>query len=148
MTATTPRPAAHSASRVPSQSLPDEPTLGALVHDLSEQLPALIRSEIRLAQAEVAEKGKRLGAGVGMFGAAGYLAHLAVFALLTAAVLGLAEAVPGWAAALIVAGALLLVAGVSALVGRRSVSDAAPPVPERALEGIREDVETLKGARP
>ena len=65
---------------------PDEPTLGALVHDLSEQIPALIRSEIRLAQAEVTEKGKKLGTGVGMFGAAGYLGHLAVFTLLAVSV--------------------------------------------------------------
>ncbi len=38
-----------------------DPTLGALVHDLTTQVPELIRSEIRLAQAEVAEKGKRAG---------------------------------------------------------------------------------------
>ena len=29
----------------------EEPTIGALVHDLSQQLPDLIRSELRLAQA-------------------------------------------------------------------------------------------------
>ncbi len=48
----------------------DEP-LGAVVHRLSEQLPELVRSEIRLAQAELTEKGKRAGAGLGLFGAAG-----------------------------------------------------------------------------
>src|SRR5215213_3116399 len=42
----------------------DEQTLGALVHDLSQQIPELIRSELRLAQAEVAEKGKRAGLGL------------------------------------------------------------------------------------
>src|SRR4051812_36902404 len=42
----------------------EEPTIGALVHDLSQQLPDLIRSELRLAQAEVTEKGKRAGLGV------------------------------------------------------------------------------------
>ncbi len=35
----------------------DEP-LGAVVHRLSEQLPELVRSELRLAQAELAQKGK------------------------------------------------------------------------------------------
>ena len=39
----------------------EEPTLGALVHDLTTQIPELIRSEIRLAQAEMTEKGKRAG---------------------------------------------------------------------------------------
>ena len=53
--------------------LKDEP-LGAVVHRLSEQIPELVRSEIRLAQAELTEKGKRAGVGVGLFSAAGLLA--------------------------------------------------------------------------
>ena len=61
---------------VPSRT--EEPTLGALVHDLSQQIPDLIRSELRLAQAEVAEKGKRAGLGIGMFSAAGLLAFFGV----------------------------------------------------------------------
>src|SRR5262245_26353388 len=48
-----------------------EPTLGALVHDLSQQVPELVRSEVRLAQAEMTEKGKRAGRGLGMFSVAG-----------------------------------------------------------------------------
>ena len=51
-----------------------DPTLGALVNQLTTQVPELIRSEIRLAQAEVTEKGKRAGIGIGMFSAAGLLA--------------------------------------------------------------------------
>src|SRR5918993_558879 len=55
----------------------EEPTIGALVHDLSQQLPDLIRSDLRLAQADVTEKGKRAGLGVGMFSAAGAIVALA-----------------------------------------------------------------------
>ena len=33
----------------------EEPTIGALVHDLSQQLPDLIRSELRVAQASPAK---------------------------------------------------------------------------------------------
>ena len=43
-----------------------EPTLGALVNQLTTQIPELVRSEIRLAQAEVTEKGKRAGIGIGL----------------------------------------------------------------------------------
>ena len=50
--------------------LAEEP-MGAVVHRLSEQIPELVRSEMRLAQAELAEKGKRAGVGVGLFSAAG-----------------------------------------------------------------------------
>ena len=141
MSTTSPRPSAHPARD-------SEPTLGALVHDLSEQLPELIRTEIRLAQAEVSEKGKKLGIGLGMFGATGYLAYLGSLALVAAAVLGLAEAVPGWAAALIVAAVLFAIGGVAAVLGRRQVAAGTPPVPERAVEGIRDDLTTLKEIRP
>ena len=43
----------------------DDPTLGALVHQLSEQTSALVRSEVELAKAELAEKGKNAGIGIG-----------------------------------------------------------------------------------
>lgn len=125
-----------------------EPTVGALVHQLSEEIPRLVRSEIRLAQAEVAEKGKRVGAGLGMFSAAGLLAFLGLATLVATAVLGLAIAVPAWAAALIVAAALLLGAGVLAVVGRGKVSSGQPLKPERAVAGVREDVAILKEVKP
>ncbi|HEV2798355.1 MAG TPA: phage holin family protein, partial [Nocardioides sp.] len=69
---------------------PEGQTLGALVHQLSQQVPGLIRPEIRLAQAEVTENGKRAGVGIGMFSVAGLLAFFAVAAFVTTAILGLA----------------------------------------------------------
>ncbi len=124
-----------------------EPTLGALVHDLSQQIPELIRSEMRLAQAEVTEKGKRAGIGVGMFSAAGLLAFFALGTLVATAVIGLSYAVPDWVAGLVVAAVLLVAAGLVALAGRNKVAEAAPAKPEMALEGLKEDVATLKGDR-
>lgn len=50
----------------------------------------------------------------------------------------------GWLAALIVAVVYALVAGALALVGRSKVQAAAPPVPERAAESIKEDVRQTK----
>jgi uncharacterized membrane protein YqjE len=136
-------------SHRPAQNpAPEEPTLGALVHQLSEEIPHLVRSEIRLAQAEVAEKGRRVGMGLGMFSAAGLLAFFGLATLIATAVLALAEALPGWAAALIVAAVLLLVAGVLALVGRRRVSSGQPLKPERAVAGVRQDVAILKEVKP
>ena len=122
----------------------DEP-IGALVHRLSEQIPELVRSELRLAQAELTEKGKRAGLGVGMFSAAGLLAFLGISTLVATAILALALVLPGWAAALIVAVLLFAGAGVAALVGKKEVEQATPPAPERAIAGVREDVATVKG---
>ena len=65
--------------------------------------------------------------------------------LVATAILGLAHAVPDWLAALIVAVVLLAAAGVAALVGKKNVEAATPPQPERAIEGIQEDVATVKG---
>jgi uncharacterized membrane protein YqjE len=125
-----------------------DPTLGALVHQLSEDIPQLVRSEIRLAQAEVTEKGKRVGAGLGMFSAAGLLAFLAVATLVAAAVLAIAEGLPGWASALIVAVALFAGAGLLALVGKGKVDEAQPLKPERAVAGVQEDLAVLKEVKP
>jgi len=122
-----------------------EPTLGALVHDLSTQIPELVRSELRLAQSELTEKGKRAGLGAGLFGAAGIVALYGVAVLIAAAVLALALVLPAWAAALVIGVVLLAVAGVLALRGKGQVAQATPAAPERAIAGIKEDVETVKG---
>ena len=130
----------------PVNSKPEEATLGALVHDLSQQVPELVRSEIRLAQAEMAEKGKRAGLGIGMFSAAGLLAFFGVAGLLTTAVLALDLVMATWLAALLVTVVVLVAAGVVALVGKKQVDQATPPLPEHAVEGVKEDIATIKGA--
>lgn len=138
---TTPSNAAHPGAPAP------EPTVGALVNDLTQQVPDLIRSELRLAQAEMAAKGKQAGIGVGMFSAAGLLAFFGLGVLITAGIAALALVLPVWAAALIVAALLLAVAGAVALVGKKKVSAATPAKPERAIEGVKADIETVKGDR-
>jgi hypothetical protein len=49
-----------------------------------------------------------------------------------------------WAAALIVAVVLLAVAGLLTLVAKRQAAQGAPPIPEKAIEGTRRDIETIK----
>ncbi|WP_185995866.1 phage holin family protein [Nocardioides campestrisoli] len=122
-----------------------EPTVGALVHDLTQQVPDLIRSELRLAQAEMTAKGKQAGLGLGMFSAAGLLAFFGLAALITTAIAALALVLPTWAAALIVAAVLFVLAGVIGLLGKKRVDQATPAKPERALGGIKEDIDTVKG---
>ena len=134
-----------STSGQPDHQVQDDPTLGALVHDLTQQVPQLIRSELRLAQAEMTEKGKRAGFGIGMFSAAGLLGFLGLCCVITTAILALAHAVPDWLAALIVALVLLAGAGVAALVGKKEVQQATPPAPEHAIEGVKEDIAVVKG---
>jgi uncharacterized membrane protein YqjE len=131
-------------TRQPGAPTGDEP-VGVLVHRLSEQLPELVRSELRLAQAELTEKGKRAGIGVGLFSVAGLLALFALGTTIAGAVLALDLVLPAWAAALVVAALLLVAAGIAALVGKKEVAEATPPVPEHAIAGVKEDVATVKG---
>jgi uncharacterized membrane protein YqjE len=136
-----------SGTTGPPVGQPGDPTLGALVHDLTQQVPQLIRSELRLAQAEMTEKGKRAGIGIGMFSAAGLLAFLGLGSLVATAILALAHALPDWLSALIVAVVLFAAAGGIALVGKREVQQATPAAPEQAIEGVKEDIAVVKGAR-
>lgn len=127
----------------------DDASTGELVARLSHDVSELVREELRLAQAEVTEKGKRLGIGAGLFGAAGLLALYAVGVLIATAVLALALVVDAWLAALIVGVVLLVAAGVASLLGKREVEDAVPPVPREAISGIKQDVHAAtKGHRP
>lgn len=122
-----------------------EDTVGVLVQRLAEQIPDLVKSELRLAQIELREKGRRAGAGLGLFSASGLVAYLGVATLVAAAVLGLALVLAAWLAALIVAGLLLVAAGVVALLGRHEVQTAAPVAPSRTIANVREDVAALRG---
>jgi uncharacterized membrane protein YqjE len=123
---------------------PADKSVGDLVRNLSEDLSRLVRDEIRLAQAEVGEKAKKAGIGIGAFGGAGVVALYGLGVLIAAAVLGLAAAVPAWLAALIVAVVLFVVAAVAALIGRKKLQEAAPPVPTRAIETTKADVAEIK----
>jgi membrane protein len=122
----------------------DQP-IGALVHQLTTQVPELIRSELRLAQAEVTQKGKAAGVGLGIASVAGILAFFAFGTLIAAAVLALSLVLDAWLAALIVALVLLAAAAVAGVIGKKKVAEAGPPTPERAVEGLKEDMATVKG---
>ena len=119
-------------------------SVGELVSDLTDEVKRLVRAEMRLAVFELQRKGKKLGLGAGMFGAAGVFALFGGGTLVAAAVLALALVVPGWLAALIVAAALFLVAGIAAMIGKKEVTQGVPPVPGEAVDGVRGDVATVK----
>ena len=120
------------------------PSIGELVSALSEKLSALIRDEIRLAKAEMAEKAKNAGIGIGLFAGAGVLAFWATGVLIATIILGIAEALPAWLASLIVFLGILVVAVVLVLIGKKSLEKGNPPVPERAQASIKADIEAVR----
>lgn len=135
-----------TAARTQDQAHPrlEEASLGQLVSKLAEETGALVRDELRMAQLEMARKGRYAGFGAGLLAGAAVLAGLGLTALVAAAVLGLDLALPAWLAALAVGVGLLAVAGVMALLGRREIAEALPPVPEEALAGVRRDLAAVR----
>ncbi|MEV4160585.1 phage holin family protein [Nonomuraea dietziae] len=115
-----------------------------LVSDLSAQLSQLVRSEMRLARLELAEKGKRAGFGAGLFGGAGLMAFYGGAALVAAVILLLTSVLPAWAAAAIVAAALFVLAAVLGLIGKNQVKQATPPTPEAAIASVKTDIDVVK----
>jgi uncharacterized membrane protein YqjE len=124
-----------------------EQSTGDLVKQLTQQVSTLVRQEVELAKVEMADKGKKAGVGIGMFGGAGVAALLGLGALTAFLILVLDLAMPAWAAALIVGVIWAAVAGVLALQGREKVKEVGTPLPEETTESVKEDVEWLKGNR-
>jgi uncharacterized membrane protein YqjE len=125
-----------------------EESMGALFKQLSDELSTLVRQELRLAQAEMTEKGKKAGRGIGMFGGAGLVTFLALQALTACVIALLATAMDVWVAALIVTVVYAAGAAVLALSGKKQVSEATPPVPEQTTETLKEDVQWAKSQLP
>lgn len=122
----------------------DRPSIGELVSTLSEKMSSLVRAEIALAKAEMAEKAKNAGIGIGLFVGAGVLAFWGTGLLIATVVLGIAEGLPAWLAALIVTLAVFGLVALLVLLGKKALERGTPPVPEKAQASIKADVDALK----
>lgn len=123
--------------------LRDRP-LGEVAKNLTSDVSLLVRQEIELAKAEMAQKARTAAPGIGMFGGAGIVALCAAGALTAFAVLVFSIFLPEWAAALIVGAVLALLAVVLVRQGKERVADAGKPIPEQTIETVKEDVEWTK----
>jgi uncharacterized membrane protein YqjE len=121
-----------------------EPSAGELVNRLSEQVSALVREELKLAQLEMTRKGKQAGAGAGMIGGGGLIALYGLGCLIACVILAISAVLAAWLAALIVGVALLAVAGAAALVGKNRLQKATPPVPKEAVGSVKTALEVIK----
>ena len=115
-----------------------------LLTRLAGETTTLVKQELELAKAEMTEKGKEAGKGVGMFGAAGVVGLLALGALTACFIAALDTAMPTWLAALIVAVVYGAIAGVLALTGKGRLNNATPLAPEQAQDNVKEDVRWVK----
>jgi uncharacterized membrane protein YqjE len=123
---------------------PRQQPLGELMKQLADQMSRLIRSEVRLARAETAEKAQVYARAAGMLGAAAVVGLLAGFAMTLFLIYLLRLALPLWAAALIVTVVYGMVGFALLGTGRKKLQEARTPLPERTVESVKEDVEWLK----
>jgi hypothetical protein len=121
-----------------------ERPIGEVAKNLTSDLSLLLRQEIELAKAEIAQKARTAAPGLGMFGGAGVVALCAAGALTAFLVLVFSLFLPDWAAALIVGVAMAAVAFVLIRHGKERIADAGKPVPEQTIETVKEDVEWAK----
>jgi len=126
-----------------SEELKDRP-VAELLRQLSQETATLVRQELDLAKAEIAEKGRTAGLGAGLFGAAGVLGLAALGAFTAFLILLISLFLPAWASALIVAVVYGSIAAFLGLRGRDKVKQATPVVPEQTIETVKEDVQWAK----
>src|SRR6059058_2574546 len=122
---------------------PREQGIGELVKDLANQTSTLVRQEIKLAQAEVTQKGKVAGKGAGMLAGAAVAALLMLGALTALLIVVLDSFMALWLAVLIVTLLWAAVAAVLAMAGRKALQSATPPAPQ-TVETVKEDIQWAK----
>jgi sugar phosphate permease len=112
--------------------------------DLSRDISMLVRQELDLAKAEMTQKGKKAGVGAGMLGGATVLGLAVVGGVMATIILILNNWMADWLAALITTLVFAAVAALLALRGRDEIKEMGAPIPERAKESVKEDVEWAK----
>ncbi len=118
-----------------------DPSLGALLSGLIQDLGQLMRQELRLAQAEASEKFKQAQNGVYAVVTGLLVAFCALLILLQALVIALSGVMPAWLAAVTVGLALAAVAFLLIAQGRRNLK-ARNLIPERTLRAARGGTES------
>lgn len=112
---------AHAAGAGDGGVQGDRASLGELFSSVTSDLSLLVRQEVALAKAEVAQSATRAGKGAGLLGGAALAGHFVLLFLSVALWWGLGSITgQGWSA-LIVAGIWAVVAAVLAVTGRSEV---------------------------
>jgi Putative Actinobacterial Holin-X, holin superfamily III len=126
--------------------------IATAITEVSERASALVREEIELAKAEVAQKAAKLAKGAVVGVAAGVFVVTALFFVLIGCAWLLYYYLPignsftyfwGFFAMALILLVLGLIAG---LIAARTVKRGAPPVPDMAIEEARKIRETVSGA--
>jgi hypothetical protein len=128
------------SARAPAPEQAGRP-IAELLQDLATESSTLVRQEFDLARVEMLQKARAAGLGAGMLGAAGVLGHAGFGAFTAGAIDALGRRVGPGRAALLVGSVYSGLATGLALSGGKRLRQMGPPVPEQALDSVREDIQ-------
>jgi hypothetical protein len=114
------------------------------VTDIRDRGQRLVQLNLELLASELKEKGRKFGAAIGLFVAAGLFGVYAIGFLLATIAVVLALWLPTWAALLIVTVALFVLVAILALVGRDQLRKIGDPKPEAAIAEARATADMVK----
>jgi protein-S-isoprenylcysteine O-methyltransferase Ste14 len=123
--------------------------LGDIVGEVTAKASLLVKEEIELAKAEVAQKAKRLGIGAALAAVAGaFLLFFLIFFLHMLA-LGFADwfDLRVWVGYAMVCILLLVFAGILAFIALRMFKKGSPPVPQMAIDEAKKTRAAIEEAR-
>jgi hypothetical protein len=118
----------------------EERTPGTIIQDALQHVGDVVRGEIRLAKAEMVEKGQKAGKAGGYMGGAALCGLLAAACLTAAFVALLATAMPLWVAAGLMF-LFLVCIGAALYHGARLKLKTIDPVPHRTVQTMRENLQ-------
>ena len=120
-----------------------ERSIGSLVNDIVGNVQQIIRSEVRLAKAEVSEELTKARRAMIWLVAGAVLATMAFGFLLLAVVYMLAQFVQPWVAALIVAVGSGAIGGALVAIGATQLKRVSLP-PSRTVTSVQENIQWAK----
>ena len=125
------------------QNMQSGRSMGEVLQDIVANVQEIVRSEFRLAKAEIQEETRKIARSSIPMGIGILLALYAVGFLLLAAVHGLATVLDAWLAALIVGVTVLVISLILIGAGRKGLKEV-KVVPEKTIGTVKENVQWAK----
>jgi|GraSoiStandDraft_26_1057304.scaffolds.fasta_scaffold188545_2 Flp pilus assembly protein TadB len=114
-----------------------------VLQDIVANVQTIIRSEVRLAKAEVTEEVIKAGRAAGMMAGGLVAAWFTAWFLLLAILFALATIMPMWGAALLLFVIMGILTAILLSAGKKRLK-AVHPTPEKTIETMKENVEWVK----
>lgn len=125
----------------------DNTSIGALLRQLTQQVPELFAKELALAKAELLQNLGALKAGIAAVAGGAVVVMAGLVILLMAAVYALGTVMALWLAALIV-GAITIIIGAALVQAGKKHFEPSHFTPDRTLNALQRDKDALKRKLP